>query len=53
MTKDQEKYPMHDIAHAKETLAKVGMQGTPAEKRIVREAVYAKYPALRPYEGGI
>lgn len=42
------KYPIHDIAHAKNALARVSAFGTPAEKKAVRAAVYRKYPELRP-----
>lgn len=41
------KYPIHDLAHARNALARVSAYGTPAEKKIVREKVYAKYPQLR------
>ena len=41
------KYPIHDIAHARNALARVSAYGTPAEKRKVRAAVYKKYPSLR------
>jgi hypothetical protein len=42
------KYPIHDIAHARNALARVAAHGTPAEKAAVRRAVYARYPSLRP-----
>ena len=41
------KYPIHDIAHARNALARVAAHGTPAEKAEVRRKVYAKYPSLR------
>ncbi len=41
------KYPIHDIAHARNALARVAQHGTPEEKRKVRAAVYRKYPSLR------
>jgi len=44
----QRKYPIPDIAHARNALARVEQYGTPAEKRQVRRAVYAKFPSLRP-----
>lgn len=40
------KYPIHDIAHARNALARVAQHGTPAEKAAVRKAVHAKYPSL-------
>ena len=41
------KYPIHDISHARNALARVAQHGTPAEKRQVRRAVYRKYPSLK------
>lgn len=49
----ERKYPIHDIAHGRNALARVGAHGTPAEKARVKRAVYAKYPSLRPYQGGV
>jgi hypothetical protein len=43
----QRKYPIHDIAHGRNALARVSANGTPAEKAKVRAAVYRKYPSLR------
>ncbi len=40
-------YPIHDLAHGRNALARVSQYGTPAEKAKVRAAVYRKYPALR------
>ena len=45
---DKEKYPIHDIAHARNALARVAQHGTPEEQKQVRARVYAKYPSLRP-----
>ncbi len=39
-------YPIHDKAHARNALARVGTHGTPAEKRRVRAAVRRKYPGI-------
>lgn len=39
-------YPIHDIAHARNALARVAQHGTPAEKRQVRAAVKRKYPSI-------
>ena len=44
----ERKYPIHDLAHARNALARVAQHGTPAEKRRVRAAVYKKYPSLKP-----
>lgn len=41
------KYPIPDLKHAKNALARVSQHGTPAEREAVRKKVYAKYPQLR------
>lgn len=40
-------YPIHDISHARNALARVSQHGSPSEKSRVRSAVYRKYPGLR------
>jgi hypothetical protein len=40
-------YPIPDLAHARNALARVAQNGTPAEQAAVRAAVYRKFPALR------
>ena len=40
-------YPIPDLAHARNALARVSAHGTPAEKAAVRRKVYAKYPELK------
>jgi hypothetical protein len=40
------RYPIHDIAHARNALARVSQYGAPAEKATVRSKVYAKYPGM-------
>lgn len=40
-------YPIHDLSHARNALARVSQYGTPEEKRKVRSAVYRKYPQLK------
>ena len=40
-------YPIHDLSHARNALARVSQFGTPAEKAKVRAAVNRKYPALK------
>jgi len=45
---DEKKYPIHDIGHAKNALARVAQFGTPEEKKKVKSAVYRKYPSLKP-----
>jgi len=44
---DERKYPIQDIAHARNALARVEQNGTPEEKKKVKAAVYRKYPSLR------
>lgn len=41
------RYPIHDIAHARNALARVAQNGTPAEIAAVKRAVYRRYPSLR------
>lgn len=41
-------YPIHDIAHARNALARAAQFGTEEEKAIVKKRVYAKYPELNP-----
>ncbi len=45
---NERKYPIHDIAHARNALARVAQHGTPEEQEKVKAAVYKKYPQLRP-----
>lgn len=39
-------YPIPDIAHARNALARVSAHGSPAEKAAVRRKVCAKFPQL-------
>lgn len=39
-------YPIEDKAHARNALARVSADGTPAQKKKVREAVHRKYPSI-------
>ena len=41
------RYPLMDISHARNALARVAQHGTPEEKRKVRAKVYKKYPSLK------
>jgi hypothetical protein len=43
----EKKYPINDISHARNALARVAQTGTPAEKKRVRAAVTKKYPSLK------
>jgi len=42
----QRRYPIHDLPHARNALARVAQHGTPAEKKAVRRAVCKKYPQI-------
>jgi hypothetical protein len=43
-------YPIEDIAHGRNALARVHQHGTPEEIARVESKVYAKYPALRAHK---
>lgn len=43
----ERKYPIHDISHARNALARVAQYGSSSEKRRVRAAVFKKYPSLK------
>lgn len=40
------KYRIDDAAHARNALARVAQNGTPAQKTAVQRAVRAKYPSI-------
>jgi len=40
------RYPIEDLAHARNALARVSQDGTPAEKATVRRKVARLYPGL-------
>ncbi len=40
-------YPIHDLNHARNALARVSQHGSDEEKKKVRAAVYRKYPELK------
>lgn len=44
---EKRKYPIHDIAHARNALARVAQHGTPMEKTQVRRRVFRKFPSLK------
>lgn len=46
------RYPIHDISHARNALARVAQNGTVEEKKKVRAAVYRKYPSLKKNKSG-
>jgi hypothetical protein len=41
------RYPIHDLSHGRNALARVAQNGTPEEQAKVRAKVYRKYPALK------
>jgi len=40
------RYPIHNLSHARNALARVSEYGTPEERVKVRTAVYRRYPEL-------
>jgi len=40
------RYPLPDISHARNALARVSGNGTPSEKAKVRAAVHRRYPSI-------
>jgi hypothetical protein len=42
----QRKYPIHDIAHARNALSRAAQKGTSGDYATVRRAVCARYPSL-------
>ena len=44
---EQEKYPIPDLEHARNALARVAQHATAAEQKKVRAAVEKKYPSLK------
>lgn len=47
---DQRKYPIPDIEHARNALARVAQHGTAEEQKKVRTAVEKRYPSLKNYD---
>jgi hypothetical protein len=43
----KEAYPIHDLSHARNALARVSQHGSPSEQATVKSKVYEKYPALK------
>lgn len=39
-------YPIEDEAHARDALARVSANGTPAEKQEVQAAVHSRFPSI-------
>lgn len=44
----QRKYPIHDLPHARNALARVSAFGTRKEQGTVKRKVYRKFPSLKP-----
>lgn len=42
------RYPIHDLSHAKNALARVAQNGSTDEQNQVKAAVYRRFPALKP-----
>lgn len=40
------RYPVHNLAHARNALARVAQYGSPSEKAAVRRKVHARYPSI-------
>lgn len=40
------RYPIHNIGHARDALARVAANGTPEEKAKVRAAVHRRFPSI-------
>lgn len=45
------RYPIHDISHARNALARVAQHGSEAEQRVVQDAVHARYPSIKYARG--
>ena len=43
----EKKYPINDISHARNALARVSAHGNAKEKYEVRREVFARYPSLK------
>lgn len=46
-------YPIHDENHARDALARVEQNGTPEEKKRVREAVHRRFPDIKQSHGSL
>lgn len=47
------RYPIEDMAHARNALARVSQNGTPAEKKAVARKVANRYPSLAEHSAFI
>ncbi len=41
------RYPIHNLKHARNALARVAQHGTPEEKKAVKAAVHSRYPEIK------
>lgn len=46
------RYPIHDIAHARNALARAAQHASPSEQATIRAKVHAKYPSIGKAHGG-
>ena len=49
---EERKYPIPDLAHARNALARVAQNGTADEQKTVRAAVEKRYPSLKDSDQG-
>lgn len=50
---EEKRFPIGNLEDARKALAEIGQNGTKSDKYQVKQAVWAKYPSLRPFEGGV
>ena len=46
----ERRYPIEDLAHARNALARVAQSGSSSEQEKVRAAVFRRYPELKRHE---
>jgi hypothetical protein len=46
-------YPINDVSHARNALARVAQNGSPAEMAKVRAAVHKKFPSVGSHHRGV
>jgi hypothetical protein len=46
-------YPINDVSHARNALARVAQNGSPAEMAKVRAAVHKKFPSVGSHHKGV
>lgn len=45
------RYPIHNLAHARNALSRVAANGTPHEQAVVRMKVHARFPGIMIAKG--